>query len=77
MAGVKCAVCNKGIADEDVFRHQGKTYCPKCLLKYIKNEYEIGKFSHEKEKAKSKAVLEHEVSKHSSEGRKAHIYTDY
>jgi uncharacterized Zn finger protein (UPF0148 family) len=39
MAKENCDDCGMPIMDEDVFRHQGKKYCPKCVAEHIKEEH--------------------------------------
>jgi NAD-dependent SIR2 family protein deacetylase len=77
MGYVKCAECGEETKDEDVFRHQGKPYCPKCTVKHLKDEHhkEIMK-SKTETRALEEAEKTRTKAKFSSEGSRAYTYKD-
>jgi len=39
MAKERCDDCGAQIRDEDVFRHEAKKYCAKCVAEHIKGKH--------------------------------------
>ena len=39
MGKARCAECGEEIRDENVFRHEGKDYCPECTVEHMKNKH--------------------------------------
>lgn len=72
MEEVKCASCNEEMGDEDVFEHEGKSYCPECVVEHVKGKHPL-----EAQREASAAELEHEKAKYSPEAKRAHTYKSY
>ena len=77
MEEVKCASCNKEIGDEDVFEHEGKSYCSECIVEHVKRKHVKRKHPLEPEREGPAAELEYEKAKHSPEAKRAHTYKSY
>jgi formylmethanofuran dehydrogenase subunit E len=37
--GKSCDTCGEILNDQDVMRHSGSKYCPKCIAEHIRNEH--------------------------------------
>ena len=37
--GKSCDVCGEILNDQDVMRHSGSKYCPKCIAEHIRDDH--------------------------------------